>query len=178
MKTHELYQLAMPRGAAGRVARELGYADASVPKRWRRPLAAASNLFTGELSQLMKAKAEILAHDRVDESAADVLLFDLFAAVARQRSRRKVDSDEDAVLVALVNGYHEAIESFLIEAAPLLTEQQLYRAGANVVRALLFVIDDDGAGLPLMKVDTAAAPRGERVGVGARLLALLGRRRG
>ena len=153
MEAHDLYQMAMPRGAAGRVAREMGYADSSIPKAWRRPLATSTNLFTGQLSPLMRAKVELLAHDRVNPDAADLLLFDLFAAdLARQRARRGAD-DEDTILVALTQSYHLAINALLAGDDSELTEEKLYRAGAALVRALLFAIGDDGASVPLMKVE-------------------------
>jgi hypothetical protein len=151
MEAHELYQLAMPRGAAGKVGREIGYADSSIPKAWRRPLATSTNLFTGNLSPLMKAKRELLAHDRVNSDAADILLFDLFADLARQRAQRNGD-DADAVLIAVTQSYHRAIDALL--AADQHTEEKLYRAGASLVRALLFVIGDDGKGAPLMKAES------------------------
>jgi hypothetical protein len=153
MQSHQLYEMAMKRGDAKRVAAEMGYrSGGEVPRRWRRPLATATNLFTGELSPVNKARLELLAHDRVNPDAADILLFALFADVARQRAQR-VDPDEDAVLVALVAGYQSAITAFLVDSGALQTEEDLYRAGAAIVRALLFVIGDDGAGVPLLKVE-------------------------
>lgn len=178
MEPHQVYQTAVKRGDARRVGREMGYTSGEIPRRWMRPAASPTNLFTGELSPVMKAKAELLAHDRVNPDATNILLFDLFVAdVARQRERI-IGDNEDAVLAALINSYHTAIESLFTKSSPQLTEQELYRCGGAIVRALLFVIGDDGQGVPLMRIDSAAAPRGERVGVGARLLALLGRKRG
>lgn len=152
MESHELYQMAMPRGAAVQVARELGYADSSVPKSWRRPLATSWNLFTGQLSPLMKAKRELLAQDRVNPEAADVLLFDLFAAVAQQRAERRPD-DRDNVLAALIAGHQDAAAAILMGSSRLTSEEKLFRAGGTFVRALLFVIGDERAGVPLLRIE-------------------------
>jgi len=153
LASHELYEEAMPRGRAGQVGRELGYADGSVPRRWRRPVATPSDLFTGELSPMMRAKAELLAQDRIDGYAADILLFSMFADLARQRARLRPDSREMIVL-ALAQGFHSAIKAFTIETTGIYREVELYRAGASIVRALAFVIGDDGAvGIPLRMID-------------------------
>jgi hypothetical protein len=154
MEPERVYKTAMKRGDARRVGREMGLTSGEIPRRWMRTPAAPTNLFTGELSPLMRAKRELLAHDRVNSDAADILLFDLFVAdVARQRAQCGAD-DEDAILIALTQSYHRAINA-LLAGNDHLTEEDLYRAGAAVVRALLFVIDktEAGSGVPLMKVE-------------------------
>ncbi len=152
MKPHQLYQEAMKRGDAGRVAYEMGYTSGEVPRRWRRPLATPHNLFTGELSPMMKAKVELLAQDRVNPDAADILLFSMFADLARQRARLRLESRE-MIILALATALHSAMKAFMIETSPEVQELELYRAGAVLVRALAFVIGDDGAaGVPMRMV--------------------------
>jgi hypothetical protein len=154
VNSHELYQLAMKRGDAGPVGREMGYTSGELPRRWRRPLATPHNLFTGELSPIMKAKVELLAQDRVNPDAADILLFSMFADLARQRTRLRPDSRE-MVLLSLSQALHCAMKAFMIEQSSIARETELYKAGATIVRALAFVISDDGAvaGIPLRVED-------------------------
>jgi hypothetical protein len=131
----------------------MGYADASVPKSWRRPVATPFNLFTGQLSPLMKAKLELLAQDRVNPDAADLLLFDLIVAVARQRADRQAD-DRDNVLAALIRGHEQATAAILLEASQRTREEKLYRAGMSFVRALIFVLGEQSEGVPLLRVES------------------------
>jgi hypothetical protein len=153
MEPDRLYRTAMKRGDAKRVGTAMGYTSGEIPRRWFRKAAGPTNLATGQLSPLTKAKRELLAHDRVNPQAADTLLFDLFVAdVARQRARLAAD-DADAILVALVEGNAQAVRAFLADPKALQTEEDLYRAGAAIVRALLFVVGDDGAGVPLLRVE-------------------------
>jgi hypothetical protein len=154
IKPHQLYDATMKRGDAVRVAAEMGYTSGEVPRRWRRPQAGPNNLFTGEISPMMKAKFELLAQDRVNSETADVLLFSMFSDLARQRARLRPDNREMIVL-ALAGALHQAIKAFTIEASPELREVELYRAGGAIVRALAFVIGDDGAvdGVPMCMVD-------------------------
>lgn len=154
MKPHELYEMAMPRGAAQKVARELGLKSSTIPKSWRRPAEGPANLFSGRLSYLQRAKDEVLAHDRVSSTGTNILLFDLFVAdVARQRKARRLN-DPDELLAKLVTSYQGAISAFVSGDASHETEQKLYRAGAELVGVLVDFEQRRITSVPLMKVET------------------------
>ncbi len=148
MKSHKLYEVALKRGDAALVDKEMGYrSNGEIARSWRREPACPDNLSTGRKSPLVKGKQELLAHDRVNPEAADILLFDLFAAVALQRATRTpetMEGDEKlAVMRALAQGFLTACEAL---AGPLSLDEQeekLWRAGGAVVRALLFVARED-----------------------------------
>ncbi|MGI9167816.1 MAG: hypothetical protein ACR2G5_15800 [Pyrinomonadaceae bacterium] len=81
------------------------------------------------------------------------MLFDLFAAVARQRARRGTESRE-RIQAALAEGYFRATRALLNDPRVYgaRTEEELYRAGGTIVQALIFVLGDDGQGTPLLRI--------------------------
>lgn len=90
MKSHKLYEIAVRRGDAKHIDREMGYrSGGEIARSWRREPAQPNNLSTGRIPPLVKGKQELLAHDRVNPKTADILLFDLFASVALQRAGRE-----------------------------------------------------------------------------------------
>lgn len=151
MQEHTLFRTAMSRGHATRVAKELGLNSGQVPRSWKRPAAGRHNLFTGQYAPLKPGRDQLLAHDRVDHYTADILLFSLFADVAKQRAERQPD-DKAAVVCALANGFRQAIEAVLSNDSPEEIEAALYIAGGCVVRAIVFVIGRAGAHVPLRSV--------------------------
>jgi len=149
MKPYQLYEIAVRRGDAKHIDREMGYhTNGEIARRWRRPYADADNLFTGQPAPLVKGKQEILAHDRVNPEAADILLFDLFASVALQRAGRAPVTDHQEqtrleVMHALAQGFLTACEALAGQLTQDEQEEKLWRAGGAVVRAILFVMHEE-----------------------------------
>jgi hypothetical protein len=138
MEPHQLYRTAMRHGDATAIARELGIC-AEVPRRWLRPAAGPANLDTGALSHLERGKFELKAADLVNQETADILLFDLYYAVAVQRAVSRADTRE-AVVQALAHGFRQSVVAILSDGlSPEDKEAELYRAGGSVTRAILFL---------------------------------------
>jgi len=158
MKSHKLYESAMRRGDARQTDRELGYrTEGEIARRWRRPVATRDNLvLTGKSAPLVKAKAQLLAHDRVRPETADILIFDLLAGVAMQRAKRRSDytvGERGEVVSGVAEAFAGALRILLLPS-PSTDEQEaaLYFAGGKLVRALLFVMRDESSGHPRFKL--------------------------
>lgn len=123
MKPHALYAVAIPRGDAARTDHELGLKSAGVnTRRWRResrPELGEQN--TGRIAPLAKAKAQILAHDRVNPQTADILVFDLESDLRIQRAKRAgqaPESDPKKVALGVIESAFEFSKALLAEETP------------------------------------------------------------
>ena len=154
MKTAKLHARFMQRGDAKSIDHELGLqTNGRTARRWCREVRPEHGAdSTGRPSPVVRAKAELLATDKVRPQLADVLLFELHASLQIQRARQsglKIETDGRKIAVALIESVAEAVKAVLgLVDSQEQRETAMALAGGTILRARMFVEGDSPDGEP------------------------------